>query len=191
MPPPLFPFHQPHERTCGSTAIKGTPIPRRHYTLTDIHVFSRIRTQALWHNTVASIVVRASESRPEGLEFESDDESLTNEDRGRQKSVVDSKVLRAIVKQNPGHTVRDYVKEPRITPTTIAPSPKHDWQTTNVARPEWVLYQNSLGTLLETPLIFCLFFATYFGVPVASVSRINDMADTSIATLVWQTLKDG
>ncbi|GFV05365.1 hypothetical protein TNCV_225761 [Trichonephila clavipes] len=26
--PPLLPFHQPHESTCGSTAIQSTPLPQ-------------------------------------------------------------------------------------------------------------------------------------------------------------------
>ncbi|GFV51597.1 hypothetical protein TNCV_3680801 [Trichonephila clavipes] len=49
--PTLFPFHQPHKRTCGSTAIYSTHMPRRHYTFTNIHVFSGARTQALWHSS--------------------------------------------------------------------------------------------------------------------------------------------
>ncbi|GFX41034.1 hypothetical protein TNCV_2217321 [Trichonephila clavipes] len=44
---PLLPFHQPHERTCVSTAIKSTPLPQRHYTGTNIYVFAGIRTQVL------------------------------------------------------------------------------------------------------------------------------------------------
>ncbi|GFU59452.1 hypothetical protein TNCV_1176991 [Trichonephila clavipes] len=47
--PPLFLFHQPHERTCGSMAISSTPTPQRHYLFTNIHVFSGIQTQALRH----------------------------------------------------------------------------------------------------------------------------------------------
>ncbi|GFX40754.1 hypothetical protein TNCV_1218771 [Trichonephila clavipes] len=46
---PLFTFHQPHEKTCGSLAILSSPIPQKHYTFTNIHTFSRIRTQALRH----------------------------------------------------------------------------------------------------------------------------------------------
>ncbi|GFX48800.1 transposable element Tc1 transposase [Trichonephila clavipes] len=43
--PPLF--HQPHEMTCGSPVIYSTPMPRRHYIFTNIHVFSEFLTQAL------------------------------------------------------------------------------------------------------------------------------------------------
>ncbi|GFY21704.1 hypothetical protein TNCV_1168481 [Trichonephila clavipes] len=46
--PPLF-LHQPHERTCSSTAILSTLMQRRHYTFTKIHVFSGILTPAQWH----------------------------------------------------------------------------------------------------------------------------------------------
>ncbi|GFT84732.1 hypothetical protein TNCV_2767381 [Trichonephila clavipes] len=46
-----FPFHQLHERTCGSTAIKITPMPRRHYTFTNTLIFSGIRTQDLRHRS--------------------------------------------------------------------------------------------------------------------------------------------
>ncbi|GFX46787.1 hypothetical protein TNCV_4039351 [Trichonephila clavipes] len=49
--PPLFPFYQPHERTCGSMAIQSTHMPQRHYTFTNIHAFSGIRTQALQHRS--------------------------------------------------------------------------------------------------------------------------------------------
>ncbi|GFV48493.1 hypothetical protein TNCV_2395581 [Trichonephila clavipes] len=52
-PPPLFLFHQPHERTCGSMAPKSTPMPRRHYTFTNIHVFSRIREPRLYGTAVS------------------------------------------------------------------------------------------------------------------------------------------
>ncbi|GFU47042.1 hypothetical protein TNCV_2616171 [Trichonephila clavipes] len=47
---PLFPFHQSHERTCGSTAIYSTFKPQRHCTFTNIHAFSRILIQALRHS---------------------------------------------------------------------------------------------------------------------------------------------
>ncbi|GFT19179.1 hypothetical protein TNCV_303101 [Trichonephila clavipes] len=40
---PLFPFQQPHERACGSTVIKSTPMQRSHNTFTNNHVFSGIR----------------------------------------------------------------------------------------------------------------------------------------------------
>ena len=39
--------------------------------------------------------------------FETGDESLTHEDRGRSETVVDNEVLRAIVEKNPHNTVRD------------------------------------------------------------------------------------
>ncbi|GFV94959.1 DUF4817 domain-containing protein [Trichonephila clavipes] len=39
--------HQPHEKTCGSTAIQRTPMPQGHYTFINILAFSGIRTQAL------------------------------------------------------------------------------------------------------------------------------------------------
>ena len=39
--------------------------------------------------------------------FETGDESLTNEDRGRPETVVNNEVLRAIVEKNPDNTVRD------------------------------------------------------------------------------------
>ncbi|GFW35860.1 hypothetical protein TNCV_1926911 [Trichonephila clavipes] len=48
-PPTLF--HQPHERTCSSTAILSTPMPQKHYPFINIHVFSGIRTQTLRHRS--------------------------------------------------------------------------------------------------------------------------------------------
>ena len=51
--------------------------------------------------------------------FETGDESLTNEDRDRRRTVVDNKVLRAIVEKNPGNTVKDFAEELGISPTTI------------------------------------------------------------------------
>ena len=52
--------------------------------------------------------------------FETGDESLTNEDLSRPETVEDNDVLRAIVKNNPGNTVRDYAEELGISPTTIS-----------------------------------------------------------------------
>ncbi|GFX32784.1 hypothetical protein TNCV_889221 [Trichonephila clavipes] len=43
--PPLFLTHQPHERTCCSTAIESNPLPKRHYIFTNIHAFSGIYTR--------------------------------------------------------------------------------------------------------------------------------------------------
>ncbi|GFX81054.1 hypothetical protein TNCV_1910471 [Trichonephila clavipes] len=37
---PLFSFHQPHVRTCGSTAVYSTPRPKENYTFANIHAFS-------------------------------------------------------------------------------------------------------------------------------------------------------
>ncbi|GFV59320.1 hypothetical protein TNCV_2340611 [Trichonephila clavipes] len=60
--PPLIPYHQPHERTCGSTAVYSTPMPRRHYTFTNIHVFSGIRTQALRHSSKIKTSITSNDS---------------------------------------------------------------------------------------------------------------------------------
>ncbi|GFR27265.1 hypothetical protein TNCT_519081 [Trichonephila clavata] len=49
--------------------------------------------------------------------FESGDESLTNEDRGRLETVVDNKDLPSDhLTKNPGNTVRDYAEELGINP---------------------------------------------------------------------------
>ena len=50
--------------------------------------------------------------------FETEDESLKNEDWGRQETVIDKEVLRAIVEKSLGNTIRDYV-ELGVSPTTI------------------------------------------------------------------------
>ncbi|GFT37132.1 hypothetical protein TNCV_1126141 [Trichonephila clavipes] len=52
---PLFPIHQRHERTCGSTAILNSPMPRRRYTFTNSFAFSGIRTQPQRHSTAVSV----------------------------------------------------------------------------------------------------------------------------------------
>ncbi|GFV88226.1 hypothetical protein TNCV_3243751 [Trichonephila clavipes] len=51
--PPIFPFHQPEERTCGSTAIKSIPMPQMRYTptITNIPAFYGIRPQALRYSS--------------------------------------------------------------------------------------------------------------------------------------------
>ncbi|GFV84543.1 histone-lysine N-methyltransferase SETMAR [Trichonephila clavipes] len=54
------------------------------------------------------------------VKFESGDESLTNEDEGRPEVVLDNEVLRAIVEQNPGYTVRDYADELGVTSTAVS-----------------------------------------------------------------------
>ncbi|GFW80711.1 hypothetical protein TNCV_3235631 [Trichonephila clavipes] len=50
----LFPLHQPHKRTGGSAAIQSTPLPQKHYTFTNTHVFSGIQT----NSTAVSITNR-------------------------------------------------------------------------------------------------------------------------------------
>ena len=52
--------------------------------------------------------------------LETGDESLTNEDQDRPETIVDNEVLRAIVEKNPGNSVRDYVEELGVSPTTIS-----------------------------------------------------------------------
>ena len=52
--------------------------------------------------------------------FETRDESLTNEDRGRPETGVENEVLRPIVEEKPGNTVRDYADQLGVSPRTIS-----------------------------------------------------------------------
>ncbi|GFY49581.1 HTH_48 domain-containing protein [Trichonephila inaurata madagascariensis] len=52
--------------------------------------------------------------------FESGDESLSNEERDRPETVVNSEILRKVVEQNPISTVRDYSEELVVTTRTIS-----------------------------------------------------------------------
>ena len=59
--------------------------------------------------------------------FETGDENLTNNNRSRPEIVVDNEVLRIVVENNPGNTVRDYAEELDVSSTTIS---RHtDWQS--------------------------------------------------------------
>ncbi|GFQ91102.1 histone-lysine N-methyltransferase SETMAR [Trichonephila clavata] len=52
--------------------------------------------------------------------FESGDESLTNKDRGRPETVMDSEVLRVNIEQNPGNTVKRLPRRTRNNFCTIS-----------------------------------------------------------------------
>ncbi|GFY70859.1 hypothetical protein TNIN_196431 [Trichonephila inaurata madagascariensis] len=52
--------------------------------------------------------------------FESDHQNLPNEALGRQEAVVENEILRAIVEQNPGNTVRYYGEDLGDTPTILS-----------------------------------------------------------------------
>ena len=52
--------------------------------------------------------------------FRTEDESLTNDDRGWPEIAMDNEVLQAIVEKNPDNTARDYVQKLGASPITIA-----------------------------------------------------------------------
>ena len=52
--------------------------------------------------------------------FETENESLKNEDWGRPETVVYNEVLLTIVEKNPGYTIKKYAEKLGVSPTIIS-----------------------------------------------------------------------